>query len=55
MEKVGKVKILRGLSVRERYSRIGFFGMVMIVLIIGAICLINKATSLTAHIGHPVE
>lgn len=41
MDNVGRMKIIRGLSLRERYSRIAFLGMVMIVLVITAICLIN--------------
>ncbi len=41
MEHAGKVKIFRGLSVRECYSRIAFLGITIIVLTVCAICLIN--------------
>jgi len=40
MSEAGKIKIIRGLSSRERWSRITFFGMVLVLLIIGIICII---------------
>ncbi len=41
MNGVGKVKIIIGLPSKERWSRIAFVGMTLIVLTIGTICIIN--------------
>ncbi len=41
MNDVGKIKIIRGLSSGERYSRIAFLSIALIILTIGSICLIN--------------
>ncbi len=44
MDDFGKIKIIRGLSSRERWSRIAFLVMVLIILTIGTVCLIKAIT-----------
>ncbi len=41
MNEAGKARIIRGLSLRERWSRITFLVLVLIVIAIGAICVSN--------------
>jgi adenylate cyclase len=41
MNKAGKIKILKGRSSREIISRIIFFGIILIVLIMSTICVMN--------------
>lgn len=41
MNKAGKIKILKGRSSREIISRIVFFGIILIVLIMSTICVMN--------------
>ena len=42
MSDVGRIKIISGLSSRERWSRISFLSVVMIVLITGTICIFTN-------------
>jgi len=41
MKEAGKIKIIRGLSSKERFSRIAFLFIALIILAIGTICLIK--------------